>query len=144
VPSDFVLPAPAIPFVLLQRPSHQRYSKDWWSRLPIPYYPVLCKLESRTRRGAITSRYNEAIARDYEQLRPHLPAEIDTVLDIGCGMAGIDVLLQRHYAARPPRFVLLDKSSVTPGVYYSYKEKAAVYSSLDAACETVRSNCVVY
>jgi SAM-dependent methyltransferase len=140
MPNDLVLPASAIPFVLLQRPGHQRYSTGWWSKLPIPYFPTLWKLESRTRRRAVTTQYDEAVARDYEQLRPHLPAEVDTVLDIGCGMAGIDARLHRHYAARPPQFVLLDKSTVTPGLYYAYEEKAAAYSSLDAARATLNAN----
>lgn len=43
--------------------------------------------------------YTAAIKREYELIKPFLPAPatIKKILDIGCGLAGIDIFLQRHY-----------------------------------------------
>lgn len=41
--------------------------------------------------------FADSLAEDYLQLLPFLPERAETLLDIGCGMAGIDVLLARHY-----------------------------------------------
>jgi len=41
--------------------------------------------------------YEESILADYEEMKPYLPDNVSTVLDIGCGLGGIDVLLSRHY-----------------------------------------------
>lgn len=48
------------------------------------------------------------VLEDWETLRPHLPAAARDVLDIGCGIAGIDLVLSR--ALQEPRFFLVDKS----------------------------------
>lgn len=44
-------------------------------------------------------RYVQTLAQDYEMMLPFLPPDVGTILDIGCGMAGIDVLLKRRYPA---------------------------------------------
>lgn len=41
--------------------------------------------------------YAEWVARDFTEIEPHLPERVYSILDIGCGMAGIDVLLKRRY-----------------------------------------------
>ena len=46
------------------------------------------------KRGAT---HESVLLDDYRQIVHWLPPEVDTILDIGCGMAGIDVLLKRHY-----------------------------------------------
>lgn len=38
-----------------------------------------------------------SVVADYHQLRRFLPTQAAVILDIGCGMAAIDVLLARHY-----------------------------------------------
>ncbi len=43
--------------------------------------------------------YVGSVAEDYHIILPFLPQQVQSILDIGCGMAGIDVLLKRHYPA---------------------------------------------
>jgi SAM-dependent methyltransferase len=51
--------------------------------------------------------YETEMRETLEQLRPHLPARLEHVLDIGCGLAGIDLLLARAYPGA--HFTLLDR-----------------------------------
>ena len=70
---------------------------------------------------------------EYASIRAYLPAGCSSILDIGCGVAGIDVFLQRHYQAGQPRFFLLDKSQVEANVHYGFRQRGAFYNSLDVA-----------
>lgn len=42
-------------------------------------------------------RYAEWVAEDFASIEPYLPKRVNSILDIGCGMAGIDVFLKRRY-----------------------------------------------
>ena len=44
-----------------------------------------------------THLYVRSIEEDFNGMEPYLPSECSSILDIGCGMAGIDVLLARRY-----------------------------------------------
>lgn len=45
----------------------------------------------------VAEEYGRSIRRDYRQIEPFLPDTCESILDIGCGVAGIDVLLKRRY-----------------------------------------------
>src|SRR5262245_3259185 len=62
-------------------------------------------------RGELKSLYAADVARDLMLLQPYLPQRADAILDIGCGMAGIDLLLWRHYG--DPVLNLLDGTGHT-------------------------------
>lgn len=47
--------------------------------------------------GNLPILYARDVARDFDELKPYLPERADAALDIGCGVAGIDVLLWRHF-----------------------------------------------
>lgn len=57
-------------------------------------------------------RYVQRIHREYEKLKPVLPDKIGTVLDIGCGLAGIDVLIARSHGTK--RVQLVDGDGTGP------------------------------
>lgn len=48
---------------------------------------------------AVLAAYTNELYADYDLLLPHLPPkeEVKNILDIGCGLAGIDIFLTRHY-----------------------------------------------
>ena len=54
--------------------------------------------------------YQAAIKEDFQTLYSALPRRCDSILDIGSGLGGIDVLLARSYGARAshPHFCLVD------------------------------------
>jgi hypothetical protein len=81
------------------------------------------------------------IENDFMQIKPFLPAEALDILDIGCGVGGIDVLLNEHYKG-DCRFVLLDSDVETP-LFYGYKKEAACYNSFEATADLMSSNGVL-
>ena len=61
--------------------------------------------------GDPKSAYGRLIREDFEELEKHLPARATSVLDIGCGLAGIDTFLYDRYGR--PNLHLLDGTSKT-------------------------------
>ena len=134
------IPDEALPFILLQRTGLQRLNFRFLRKLGVSYHPRLCGWECRWRGAAIRRDFAASILQDYDQIRAHLPERAGTILDIGCGVAGIDVALHRHYAVQPPQFRLLDKSAVSERVFYDFHAAAAFYNSLEAASRVLTSN----
>lgn len=48
-------------------------------------------------RAAWLQAYRQSLDQDFASMAPHLPARCASVLDVGSGLGGIDVLLNRHY-----------------------------------------------
>lgn len=51
--------------------------------------------------------YLEGIRSAYRDMVPFLPQDCSSILDVGAGLGGIDILLSRHYGGQP-RVTLLD------------------------------------
>jgi len=79
----------------------------------------------------------DSYAADYHQLRSFLPERADVILDIGCGMAGFDVLLKRHSPAA--ELWLLDGDGADPRDGWERKRPEA-FSSRAAADELLAAN----
>ena len=47
--------------------------------------------------GNLRDAYCMDVARDFWQIKPFLPEKVSSIIDIGCGLAGIDVLLSAHF-----------------------------------------------
>jgi hypothetical protein len=88
-------------------------------------------------RGDLKTLYATDVAQDYEMLRPHLPPRACALLDIGCGMAGIDVLLARHYD--DPAIHLLDGTGHTD-VRILFHPVMAPYNSMPVARRLLELN----
>jgi SAM-dependent methyltransferase len=99
----------------------------------IGYFPGLDKssviVKSFLFGDKVKRLYMEDIRGDYDSIKDHLPAEAKTVLDIGCGVAGIDVFISKHYDGRVDIF-LIDRTTLERKVYYGFREKGAFYNSL--------------
>jgi SAM-dependent methyltransferase len=134
-PGRIKVPRNALRFILYQRTHY----------LVLPRRPLLYRalrrlsrrrpldaaiaLESVWRGGAVRRAFNRDLSREYAEILPHLPRRADSILDIGCGVGGIDVLLHRHYGA--PRLHLVDRTQTNDKVYYGFTERGAFYNSLD-------------
>ena len=64
--------------------------------------------------------YEASLADIFSAIAPCLPAECSSVLDIGSGLGGIDVLVANHYS-RQPHVYLLDGLNDAPVVEQSFK-----------------------
>jgi SAM-dependent methyltransferase len=65
-------------------------------------------------REAFRTAYNLALESTYQSFRPYLPRQCFRLLDIGCGLAGIDVVLSRHYGEGAPELLLVDGENDAP------------------------------
>jgi SAM-dependent methyltransferase len=82
----------------------------------------------RLRNRQISDLYTGDMRSEYESIRAALPARVADILDIGCGIAGIDVYLFEHYG-RAPTLHLMDKTQIDP-IFYGYESKAAFYNDM--------------
>lgn len=144
---NLAVPDAAIPYILFQRTAYLRFPVAPVYRflnrtLPFqtPLYNVIVAIESRLRKRRIKALYAEDMRREYGTFRHCLPECCAAVLDIGCGVAGIDVLIQGHYPSRDLRFYLLDKSQVEKNVFYLFNTRGAFYNSLDVAGALLTDN----
>lgn len=81
--------------------------------------------------------YQKEIVEDFAAIEPHLPAEVGSILDIGCGMAGIDVFLKRKYPKA--KLWLLDGDSDSHHKY-GFKRKSVPYNSPAATAALLKAN----
>ncbi|HEU4324764.1 MAG TPA: class I SAM-dependent methyltransferase [Roseiflexaceae bacterium] len=146
---QLAVPDAAIRYILFQRTAYLRFPITplyrWLqrflpARFPLPIYNLVVAVESRLGRARTKALYQADMQREYTTLRWALPPRCGTVLDIGCGVAGIDALIQRHYAGQPIDFVLLDKTAVDRSVYYLFNPRASFYNSLDVAADLLAQN----
>ena len=100
----------------------------------------MVEFEAKIRAQKIIDMYFSGMKREYETLQVFLPVNCSKILDIGCGIAGIDVYINEHYSSQSIEYYLLDKSEVKENVYYMFKDKGAFYNSLDLAKATLASN----
>ena len=73
-----------------------------------------------------------------DQLIKFLPPNIKTILDIGCGIAGVDIVLNEYL--KFSKIYLLDKTKTEEEIWYGFKKSGAFYSSLELAKETFKIN----
>lgn len=82
------------------------------------------------RRLTIEREFSERSRKQFEDIKLHIPKTVQNILDIGCGLGGVDIFLGRHYSALDPHFYLLDVDGISDKIEYSFKEKASHYTSL--------------
>ena len=140
--NTLTVPGDALEYVLLQRTELQALNRKLFRKLGISYYPSLCRLECRLRGRSIAASFLDSLVEDYGTIRKHLPERVDRILDIGCGVAGIDALLNDHYraAGSEPAITLLDKTSIAGEIFYDFHDQGAFYNSLDVARNLLKAN----
>jgi SAM-dependent methyltransferase len=154
---SFTVPSQAIPYLLLQRTQYLTFPRRAWcgtlfraanrltGRPPTDYFgSVLFKpavhIEGAIGRRRIVEAYSADMAGELASIAPHLPQPCLRVLDIGCGIAGIDLLLYRHLEGGLESLHLLDRTAVAPRVFYGFRSAGAFYNSLSVARRLLVSN----
>jgi hypothetical protein len=98
--------------------------------------------EQRTTHKNVQAEYGATIRRTYESFAHLLPETANRIMDIGCGMAGIDVYLSAHYNHEPLLY-LVDKHGVADRINSGYSlsaDKFAHYHDFDAALDLLSQN----
>ncbi len=80
--------------------------------------------------------YAVDVDNDFRQMEPHFPEQVNTIIDIGCGLAGIDILLRRKFPNA--RIMLLDKNGELP--YYNWQAANNPYGNREMAEELMSCN----
>ncbi len=137
---SLTVPNEATKYILFQRTAYLRFPVTSVYRclnrfvsFHTPLYNIVVAIESRIGAGRIKRLYQHDMEAEYASFQHFLPEACRSVLDIGCGVAGINVFIQRHYGKQGIDFYLLDKTQVTRNVFYLYQPRAAFYNSLVAA-----------
>jgi hypothetical protein len=104
---DLVIPDECIPFIRMQ---HSRFNAV---KVPDPQ-------EAKRRYAALIYEY-------FLGMEPHFPARVDTILEIGCGLATIEVFIKRKFPAA--HLALLDGDIVTRDGGGSYSDNPDIYNS---------------
>lgn len=138
------VPPEAVKYILFQRTNYLRFSNSIFYKaahkiFPDISYKLLITLESRIFKDQIIYRYAESMQNEYASIKDFLPSKCETVLDIGCGVAGVDPYFSWHYK-NPIQFFLLDKTFTDNKVVYKYREKASFYNSLLVAKKLLTLN----
>lgn len=151
------MPSAAAKYISLQRLETQVLGNSiHYTRLGRLAYEVYCRIpyadrlyrqysihvEPRFRSRAIIRKYGEVMLREFETIKGHLGSDISTVVSIGPGLAGLEVVMSRHFQSlgkRLPRIVLVDKTGIDP-IHFGYHDDAAVYNSLQLAREVMVNN----
>ena len=115
-------------YVLLQRPELQAF-RGWAARLGVPFR-ARHVAEAFLRRRGVALAYTASVATDLAMIRAWLPRRISSILDIGCGMAGIDLLLYRHYGGSANLRLLLLDSDDSRLPAYGFGDRQEFYSAL--------------
>jgi SAM-dependent methyltransferase len=141
------IPKAAFPYILLQRTDY----------LVIPgrkhLIRIVCRLtgksaiesaamvESRLRRRSLRRRFDADMRTEYDRMRSWLPERPKAILDVGCGVGGIDIMLFDHYRRDPAlHFYLLDRTQTDANVSYGFRPRADFYNSLELTRHMLVSN----
>jgi SAM-dependent methyltransferase len=109
--------------------------------IPDECLPLLREQRTSYGNGDITAQYVNELWQTYESIRSYLPGN-GRILDIGCGMAGIDVFLSLHYNGRG-QITLADKQEVSPEInagFHSEAKDFSHYHDFAAASKLLESN----
>jgi hypothetical protein len=83
--------------------------------------------------------YTARIVDEFAALKPYLPRKIDSLLDIGCGLGGIDVLIARK--ARTKTIHLVDGYIMNDAnKNHGYHKKTKPWTDVDSAGKFVKDN----
>ena len=119
--------------LLLQRTKYQ--SKHLWLSnkfLHRCYERYFLTAWEKSRRQEIAQLYYQDLSNDYQQVSPYLPAQVNSVVDVGAGLGGINIFLHERYKDQNPHFHLLDKNQIDQSIYYFYEQTASAYCDFEA------------
>lgn len=106
-------------------------------------YKTVIRLQAFIRRKTIKKAFGHMMFLEYQTIKDFLPINPTHVLDIGCGVGGIDIFIDKHYnSPKNLIFHLLDKTKKEDNIYYDYHEKGAFYNSLSLARALLLENSI--
>lgn len=97
-----------------------------------PSIAALIKLQrtwlKSTPDDCIAKMYYDSCRADIKSFAKYIPKKVESVLDIGAGMGGVDVLLYKDSPEPKPNMALFDVDRVDDEISYGFSESASGYS----------------
>lgn len=134
----YVLPVQARELVLFQRTEFlppktisSRLKKLFMGGGGIESFESRVRSYAKEHGEVVDSKYFSTMRGIYQEIAPYIPIGTRNILDIGCGVAGLDLFLYKNLDS--PNIILLDKTKVEDKIWYSFKDDGAFYNSLAVA-----------
>ena len=142
------LPKSALEFVLYQRTDLlPERNVSSFRRLLIRLglmsdgYKNFVKSVAADDKNGIDEKYSQTMKEKVDSIAKFIPSNTSSVLDIGCGIAALDIYLDKLLS--PSQIFLLDKTETEDKIWYMFESKGAFYNSLELAKETLELNGVL-
>ncbi len=142
---EIKLPNSAVKYILYQRTGYH-LNEPFFSLLTYfgalsfsHLYKLSVELKSIFYSSQVKSAFVKDMNGEISLIKKYLPKTIDSILDIGCGVAGIDVMISNYYKNKINVY-LLDKTLVDKKVFYKFEKRASFYNSLDLARKILEIN----
>jgi SAM-dependent methyltransferase len=131
---------PQRPVSLISRIIHKvpRFIGRIIRKIDSRYYTKWVKSIAADNNYDVETRYFSDMEKVANRIALHLPPQAKSILDIGCGIAALDIFLDK--LTSPENIFLLDKTQIEDGVWYSFYDKGAFYNSLEIAKQTLILN----
>ncbi|MCK9325312.1 MAG: hypothetical protein M0P69_07425 [Bacteroidales bacterium] len=131
------LPKDAYPLLVFQRTQYLQFASPEEQEKakrenPKNYYPHWVQYVADKYRKQIEVAYMRDMDTVYRSIRDYLPERCGRILDIGCGVAGINIHLSEHYNGEP-EICLMDKTKTEDRIIYGFTDNPSYYNSLDTA-----------
>lgn len=138
----------SIKYILFQRTEYLSLSRlprglHWMRRVLTrpPFYNLYVRLDAFFNEKKIQRNFEESFNREYSSISRFLPLSAEHVLDIGCGVAGIDVeIFQKMDGYKNTTFHLFDQTRTDGKIHYGFKGEGSFYNSLEVARSMLESN----
>jgi SAM-dependent methyltransferase len=75
--------------------------------------------------------YGLEMRAEFDNRVDFIPQRAHTVLDVGCGLAGLDLHIYEYLRGNDPNIYLLDRTRVEDRVWYMFETNGAFYNSLE-------------
>lgn len=76
--------------------------------------------------------------KEYETIKNFLPSNVSNILDIGCGLAILDIFLAQRY--KKSNFFLIDKNKVDLKIKYGFSKNYESYNNLNETKKILLAN----
>ena len=137
------IPDSTIRYILLQRSQYLRknilFKILTYIGLFKPFLRPVLDIKSSLFASRLKKEYHDDMKEEYLSTMIHLPRRAKAILDIGCGIAGIDIFLSRHYRNKV-NIYLLDKSQMDQNLYFYFEKKGSFYNSLQLSKKVLEDN----
>lgn len=94
-------------------------------------------IDSANLEGIGKAYYND-MSLAFSDIEPFLPENCESVIDIGCGIGGIDVLINK--ARNNCKFHMVDRDGMEDEIYYGFRHAGAKYNLLSLTMDFMADN----